>query len=125
MKTVYTDDAGIGLANDGMGFYAMLEKGGYATNEIAVEESMIKNTSGCIEGEVWIDNELGIKPVTVIEKVEDFQRVVVEETVTISKAEYERLLEDSEFLSCLEAAGVDNWEGYSYAHEMMNEGEEE
>ncbi|OUA16753.1 hypothetical protein BK776_30820 [Bacillus thuringiensis serovar aizawai] len=44
---------------------------------------------------------------------------VTEETVTISRAEYLRLLEDSEFLSCLEAAGVDNWGGYGDAWEMM------
>jgi len=31
------------------------------------------------------------------------------ETVTITKAEYERLLDAAEFLSCLEACGVDNW----------------
>ena len=45
----------------------------------------------------------------------------MEETVTISKKEYESLLEDSEKLSALEAAGVDNWEGYDCAIEMMNE----
>ncbi|MEH6848093.1 MULTISPECIES: hypothetical protein [Bacillus cereus group] len=42
-----------------------------------------------------------------------------EKMVTISRAEYLRLLEDSEFLSCLEAAGVDNWGGYGDAWEMM------
>ncbi|MGG1339073.1 hypothetical protein ABE244_00500 [Bacillus toyonensis] len=42
-----------------------------------------------------------------------------EKTVTISRAEYLELLEDSEFLSCLQAAGVDNWDGYGYAWEMM------
>lgn len=47
------------------------------------------------------------------------------ETVTIAKSEYERLLRDSEFLGCLEACGVDNWEGYSYAHELMEENEGE
>lgn len=33
------------------------------------------------------------------------------------------LEEQAEILSCLEAAGVDNWEGYSYAQEMMWEDE--
>lgn len=33
------------------------------------------------------------------------------------------LEEQAEILSCLEAAGVDNWEGYSYAQEMMWEAE--
>ena len=41
--------------------------------------------------------------------------------VTIELDEYERLLADSRFLYALQAAGVDNWEGYSEAHNMMNE----
>jgi hypothetical protein len=36
------------------------------------------------------------------------------ETVTIPKTEYEELVRDQEFLRNLEAAGVDNWEGYEY-----------
>lgn len=48
-----------------------------------------------------------------------------EETVTITKAEYKRLLDRVEFLECLKATGVDNWDGYSEAYEMyVNEGEE-
>lgn len=47
-----------------------------------------------------------------------------QETVTITKAEYERLLKDSDFLGCLEACGVDNWCGYSDAWEMFDEEEE-
>jgi len=50
--------------------------------------------------------------------------VAMEETVTISKKEYESLLEDSEKLSALEAAGVDNWEGYDNAMEMMEDMED-
>lgn len=49
----------------------------------------------------------------------------MEETVTIAKSEYERLVEDSEWLGCLEAAGVDNWEGYEFARDLMNETEGE
>lgn len=44
-----------------------------------------------------------------------------EEKVTITKSEYDSLLEDSEKLSCLEACGVDNWQGYEDAMEMFNE----
>lgn len=44
-----------------------------------------------------------------------------EETVVISKEEYESLLEDSLFLEALQGAGVDNWEGYSYACEIFRE----
>ena len=48
----------------------------------------------------------------------------MEETVTISKEEYESLLKDSEKLSALEAAGVDNWEGYDSAMELMEDMED-
>ena len=41
-----------------------------------------------------------------------------EEMITITKKEYERLLERDDWLMCLEAAGVDNWEGYYYAQDM-------
>jgi len=48
----------------------------------------------------------------------------VEETVTIAKSEYERLVKDSEFLGALEACGVDNWGGYSDAWDLMDEEED-
>lgn len=38
-------------------------------------------------------------------------------TVTIPVEEYEDLLDDALLLACLRGAGVDNWEGYSYAVE--------
>ena len=41
--------------------------------------------------------------------------------VEITKAEYDRLKEDSEWLGYLNAAGVDNWDGCSYAYEMKEE----
>ncbi len=44
-----------------------------------------------------------------------------EETVTITKKEYDDLVKRDAFLSCLEGAGVDNWDGYSFAQEMMDE----
>ena len=47
------------------------------------------------------------------------------ETVIISKKEYENLLERAEMLDALECAGVDNWEGYSYAMEMLEEWQDE
>lgn len=47
-----------------------------------------------------------------------------QEMVTITKKEYEELLNDSAFLSCLEACGVDNWSGYSDARQMLEEEEE-
>ena len=48
-----------------------------------------------------------------------------EETVTIPRSKYNQLVKDSDFLSCLEAAGVDNWHGYSIAWGMMGEEEED
>ena len=41
--------------------------------------------------------------------------------VTITREEYIELLDCKERLECLEAAGVDNWEGYDYAMEMYSE----
>ena len=46
-----------------------------------------------------------------------------EETITITKKEYNSLLEDSKWLQALEGAGVDNWQGYDYAKELFNEEE--
>ena len=47
--------------------------------------------------------------------------IMNEETVTITKQEYESLLQDRKWLEALEGAGVDNWEGYDYAREIYNE----
>lgn len=41
------------------------------------------------------------------------------ENVTISKEEYESLLADRKLLQALQGAGVDNWEGYDMALEIM------
>ncbi len=35
--------------------------------------------------------------------------------VSITKEMYEHLLDRDSFLTCLEAAGVDNWDGYDIA----------
>ena len=45
---------------------------------------------------------------------------MIEETITITRKEYDRLKEDSEWLSCLEAAGVDNWSGIEEAFNMLD-----
>ena len=41
-------------------------------------------------------------------------------TVTIAIEEYEELVNDAKFLKCLYSAGVDNWDGYEYAQEMLD-----
>ena len=43
------------------------------------------------------------------------------ETVTISKTEYESLVEDQKILDALRGAGVDNWIWYDEAMESLNE----
>lgn len=48
-------------------------------------------------------------------------RVMAEEMITITKEEYDELLSDSAFLSALQAAGVDNWDGYDVAQEIRDQ----
>lgn len=48
---------------------------------------------------------------------------MTDETITIPLAQYNSLVEDAKFLDALNAAGVDNWEGYSEAYRIL-EGEE-
>ena len=43
--------------------------------------------------------------------------------VTLVRSEYEEMQARVRFLECLQAAGVDNWDGYDYAQEMVNDGE--
>lgn len=43
------------------------------------------------------------------------------ETVVVPLRKYRTLCEDVRFLACLEAAGVDSWEGYERAQELFNE----
>lgn len=45
----------------------------------------------------------------------------MEKTITIPKVVLDELIEDSNFLQCLEACGVDNWEGYEHALDMLQE----
>lgn len=46
-----------------------------------------------------------------------------QQLIMITKKEYDYLIKCDNFLSCLEACGVDNWSGYSDAIEMANEEE--
>jgi NADH/NAD ratio-sensing transcriptional regulator Rex len=41
--------------------------------------------------------------------------------VTIPKTVFKRLIESEKFLEALQAAGVDNWEGYEYAVEALED----
>lgn len=43
------------------------------------------------------------------------------DTVTITKEEYDSLLASERMLLALEGAGVDNWDGYEFAVESLEE----
>lgn len=43
------------------------------------------------------------------------------EQINISKSEYDELVADSRFLDALRDAGVDNWDGYQRAIEIIAE----
>lgn len=45
---------------------------------------------------------------------------IKEDLVTIPRETYEMLLDDSDFLACLQATGVDNWEGIHDALGLYN-----
>ena len=47
--------------------------------------------------------------------------MTTEGTVTITEDEYSELIEDSQFLAALRAAGVDNWNGYDHAIDIVSE----
>lgn len=42
-----------------------------------------------------------------------------EEFVLVRKKTYDKLVERDDWLMCLEAAGVDNWEGYDVARQIQ------
>ncbi len=43
------------------------------------------------------------------------------EMVSISKTEFDRLIQDQKWLQALEAAGVDNWEGCEQAQDLLGD----
>lgn len=45
--------------------------------------------------------------------------------ITLTEKEFAELVEDRLFLNALRSAGVDNWEGYSYALELYDEQREQ
>jgi hypothetical protein len=44
-----------------------------------------------------------------------------EEMITITKKRYDKLIHKEKFLEALRGAGVDNWEGYCEAQNMMED----
>jgi len=55
--------------------------------------------------------------------VNDFE-VLKKGYIQIPIKEYNKLCRDSDFLNCLERAGVDNWDGYEFALEDYQEDSE-
>lgn len=59
------------------------------------------------------------------EELELFKPILLPDNITISKKEYEDLIDDSLKLSALEGMGVDNWCGWddamSYYNDMKKE----
>jgi hypothetical protein len=49
------------------------------------------------------------------------REVNLSDTVTISKKEYDSLVRRSNWLECLEDAGVDNWQGIEFAIDFKYE----
>jgi len=45
--------------------------------------------------------------------------------IEIPKEKYDEMLKRIAWLECLEAAGVDNWQGIDEAHKMLEESEDE
>lgn len=43
-----------------------------------------------------------------------------ESIIPVPQSRFEELLKTEEFMRALEAAGVDNWEGYDYAIDILN-----
>ena len=44
-----------------------------------------------------------------------------QEMITITKVEYDELVKDAQWLSCLNMAGVDNWQGIDCAWEIKDD----
>lgn len=50
-----------------------------------------------------------------------FQMANPEGNISVNEAAYDEMSEDSRFLCALRNAGVDNWDGYEEAQEMIKE----
>ncbi len=64
--------------------------------------------------------EMLFTAIGISENLKSKERIMDEETITITKSEYDRLVKDSEWLDCLEAAGVDNWQGFDDARDILH-----
>ena len=49
------------------------------------------------------------------------QGIIMEEKITISKSDYENLLDSARWSNALSAAGVADWSGYEFAQDLVEE----
>ena len=66
------------------------------------------------------NNNVTKENIEIVEEVSEKERYV-----SITAKEYDRLIERDQWLCALESAGVDNWCGYEYAYEILEEWEQE
>lgn len=75
---------------------------------------------------VWDGESRGLIPDDVEVEVNDDQLKqtpsLMDEVVELPKSVYDAMCDEADWLSALETAGVDNWEGYDMAREIYNEG---
>ena len=83
--------------------------------------------NGCMH---FVNNELFDELTTLREQVASYKETVAAQTDVVKQQEKVILTleekaqdnaDDLNFLGCLKAAGVDNWEGYDSAQEMMED----
>ena len=102
-----------------------------------IEEQLLKNPDrlSCLSNEIKRDvveelykdlysdvrREIQGKLNDVLNAISGTGVKVAGSNLTLSQEEYEELLESDKMLSALERAGVDNWEGYDFAIELMND----
>jgi hypothetical protein len=86
---------------------------------IPIEKQKTKNIVENITG-IGTHLEL-MSGMSLFNKISMIERRELMEVITIPRSEYEKLLRDSELLSCLEACGVDNWSGWDMAMQMFSE----
>lgn len=85
--------------------------------------SKFEKTRGCLD--VIYSSVMESKYRSAVKTVQMMRNELdaVEKWIAELEAENKRLKEREELLDALEAAGVDNWEGYSYAIEELKGGE--
>lgn len=89
--------------------------------------------------ERFMDNIISIKKIIEDQKLQDIEALkaikaiientdiksIIEDSVILTNEEFESLYDDSLKLAALEAAGVDNWEFYDCAQDILEEWAEE